>query len=228
MSVDGRTVEAGDVEREIGRVLQGFSEVEAPPGLEGRVLLRVAEAPGPRGVGWVPGLVLAAASLLAGVVWVSVERRGWDRSADVATVQPSRAGEDAAAAGVADGGSKVEPRSVPLHVKERALALRSEAGAALSADEELALEEMRAPSRPEPPRPLTAQEELLVSLAQGRGAEALAKADALSDDVQESDALIAAKEEKRRKAEAQRLMSAVQETLFAGMSAGTEGSANGE
>lgn len=236
MSMDGRKVEGRDVEQEIGRVLQGLSEVQAPLGLEGRVLLRVAEARSARGAGWVPGLVLAAACAMAAVVWAALERPGGDRSAasvavqgplageHAAGAQGPRASEHAAAGRVAAGGLRVQATPVPLRGKGLAPAVRNHPGAGLSAYEGLALEEMRAPSRPEAPPPLTAQEQMLVRVAEARGAEAFARADS-SDEVQEgverNGGVAGPEQELRREGARRDVVSVLRASLFAGMTTGS-------
>jgi hypothetical protein len=238
MSVDGKD---NEIEREIGRVLEALSGVEAPLGLEGRVLARMAEGRGRRRLGWVPGVAMAAATCgIAAVVWVSlgpgvavpgmrgsVEQREVSRGPEAAAVSPVNVeGTGARAAAGVDGGVRVVHGPVVLPVKGRELAVRSEAGRNVTAEERLAEEEMRAPSQAEAPRPLTAQERMLLRVAQGRGAEALAKAESADEaqgPLQEGipEAVVAVKEERRSESGARDVVSVLRAGLFAGMTTGS-------
>jgi hypothetical protein len=190
------------------------SGVELTPGLEARVLARLAvrEQRAVRGA-WVPGMTVACAVLAVAVgvyvAWPS------ERSMEVRLVRAeipktpqasgTRGGEDPA------GSFHVEQRRPSLSAVSRPrIELRVSEGL-----DALAQEEMRAPTLASPPAPLTAQERLLQQASHRQAAPALAEA----EQAVEPGERVAAPPKQDA---ADELLASFGEGLFAGMSGSSE------
>ncbi len=230
------------VEERIDRVLAETGAAEAPAGLEGRVLARLAEvraAEGRAGGGsrgaWVRRLVVCGCvGVVVAVVGVSVVRT--DRAARAPGVGQSRE------AGLAqrqefhhpgDGRDSLRLRSPDFPWDARLMrrpggpgrgrspgaeivgggAVRLDVQGGGDAMDDIAVSEMRAPSLPAPAEPLTAQERLLLRAGRAPGVSALAESDP------EADAALLAAQVKRQ-GEVHELFAAFGRGVFAGMDAG--------
>ena len=226
--------ELDKTEGEISRVLEALGGIEVPLGLEGRVLAGLGARRARRwAVGWAPGMVFAGVCIAVVVAWVSVGpvHRG-------AAVQEAAQSGNLVASGrmtaEEPGGPigkdvpvKRQPRTQSGRVVRAAGAMERAAGAmerAANSEERLAVEEMRAPSRPAASLPLTEGERLLMRVAEGRGAVALAKSEpgeASGPEVQSEGA--GAEVQTPSRPEAGRDVGTVlQAGLFAGMRAATD------
>ena len=173
----------------IEKVLDGLRNCDAPAGMERRILEAVQEHASPSESGWrrlrpiwlimqptntaarslADGLALAG--LFAFVLAIpAIHQRKHSpttskRDSAASTALPARP------SAVAENVQGSTARSAKQSMEKVPKVQRAELA---RASDSIALREMRAPSRPEPPMPLTAQERLLVRFVQTRSPEELA------------------------------------------------------
>ncbi len=168
----------------IDRVLTGLRESEAPVGMENRILQAMqAHATGEsakRFVWWSWPRTAGYGALLAGllvVVAVSVPHR-----AHQAVQEPGvRKRVEAEPVVTAEKATSVVEAAVPLRVQkpllvraEKVHAGQKDVQDSNAAEDELAREEMLAPSKPAPPLPMTAQEKSLIQAVRWHDPDELA------------------------------------------------------
>jgi hypothetical protein len=182
-----------DSEELIEKVLAGLRNVDPSPGMEHRILAAVQDhASAPSRYSWrkfVPiWLVTQALSVttrpvayglaLAGIVVLSLAVPAIYRHEHVPTQSknipaPLRALPPASSEVAVKSAQPLEPQpSVRRRIK-----VNPRRAELASADDSLAMREMRAPSRPAPPLPLTEQEKLLLRFVHTHSAEELAALD---------------------------------------------------
>ena len=185
-------------EEAIDKVLAGLRDVDAPAGMEGRILGALEEkASTPAGLGWrmLLGMPAAAKSLtwgaaVAGLFVLALAipaiRRIGHPAAQVKTaaaknVAPSAADSDLSA-------SRVNDAPPLLHAPaKRALEISVPEEEATESSDEIAMSEMLAPSHPAPPMPLTDQERLLMRLVRRSDQVELAELDSRLDALKDAE-----------------------------------------
>lgn len=217
-----------DVEASVERVLRAGAAAEPAAGLEGRVLHRLAQArvaeesarPGPRMRG---AIACACVGLCAAGAWVMRERPALRpeqalvrRGAPLSVAGPRAETREGSGAHRGPSAGTAQGRS--LQYVARSVAYRpngAEVAHVSNSEDDVALHEMRAPSRVAPPEPLSAQERMLVRAARRPAAAALVEADAASE-------AAVGEVQAARSSEPHDLLAALGKGLFAGMSAAAE------
>ncbi|GGA79219.1 hypothetical protein GCM10011507_33070 [Edaphobacter acidisoli] len=178
-----------DLDRSIERVLSGLRNAEAPAEMERRVLAALqARASTPPTTVWdrlLPGWLGAharavmisaacgvAAVLVAVLVAPAIRRQGRVPAPAARTIVPAAPSPLAMTNDVTDA-----PVPVSRPIVRRAVAHRANKAEVVKTSDDLAEIEMRAPSMPAPPMPLTDQEELLLRLVHARDPVELAALD---------------------------------------------------
>lgn len=178
-----------DFDRSIERVLSGLKNAEAPPEMERHILaaLRSHVSPPPATVwnrllpAWLGTHARAAtisaacgiAAMLVAVLIAPAIRRQNRAPAPVAQeATPAAPSSSAMTNHVADA-----PTPAPQPVLRRVTTHRANKAAPVKTSDDLAEMEMRAPSMPAPPMPLTDQEALLLRLVHARDPVELASLD---------------------------------------------------
>jgi len=165
------------LDAQLERALASYTPAETPAGLEQRLSARLAAAASASQRrpmftlrwAWAAGAVVAVS---LAIVAIHSHRQTGDQAKvqSVPVARPMPAGEVARA-----------EVTHPTQPARRADALRpahtaapAHAAASANTEEEASLSEMRAPSRPAPPAPLTAEERMLLRVVQRRDPEQMA------------------------------------------------------
>jgi hypothetical protein len=171
-------------EEVVERVLAGLRDSDAPAGMERRILEAMqdhASAQSRSGWRWLGPMAairpvafgLALAGMVALVLTIpAVHRRGHAPTQSKKNPAPLASQPSAPSAVLSESAQLPTEPSARSIVKVSARKARF-----VRADDSVALREMHAPSRPEPPLPLTEQERLLLRIARKRNPEELAALD---------------------------------------------------
>ncbi len=161
-------------EEAVRRVLEGLRDVEAPAGMESRIVLalerRTAEPAQQRKVLSPSSIAMrslatgaAFAAMACAVLWMPKAHR----SAPMASVSH-------VVQGLAPAEGLSTPTLPPKRAEGRLHRAQEVMASAENSSDALALAETRAPSRPDPPLPLTEQEKLLLRVAHRHDPEQMA------------------------------------------------------
>lgn len=172
----------------IEKVLEAFRNCDAPAGMERRILEAVQEQASSSQSGWrrlrpvwlITQSTVAARSLVYGVALAALFAffltiPAFHQHEDAPTPpKRNQATSTVLPATPSVIAESMQPPAAPSGERPMRKMSKVRRAELARADDSIALREMRAPSRPEPPMPLTAQERLLVRFVQTRSPEELA------------------------------------------------------